>query len=204
MAVDIFIARHGQDEDNAAGILNGQRDKPLTELGRQQAQLLGDSIVEAELQFAAIYTSPLKRAAETAEIVSDVIGLAAKPVIIPELIERDFGIMTGKPISSIEEICGDAIIKSEVVTYFLNPEGGETFPELMDRGLVAMQKIRSQQASGKVLLVCHGDLGKMIYAAEAGKRWQDVLTDFHFGNAELIEITPNQDAHLVKLPQHNH
>ncbi|HVV66579.1 MAG TPA: histidine phosphatase family protein [Candidatus Saccharimonadales bacterium] len=203
MAVDIFIARHGQDEDNAAGILNGQRDKPLTELGRQQARALAESIVDAGLQFEAIYTSPLKRAAETAEIVGEIIGLKTKPIIIAELIERDFGVMSGKPISSIEEICGDNIIKSDMVTYFLDPEGAETFPELMERGLVAIRKIRGRQASGKALLVCHGDLGKMVYAAEAGKEWKDVLTDFHFGNAELIEITPNQDAHLVKLPQHN-
>lgn len=44
MSAEIFIARHGQNEDNVNGILNGHRDLPLTELGRQQARELGEGI----------------------------------------------------------------------------------------------------------------------------------------------------------------
>ena len=38
MVLNIYVARHGQDQDNSNGILNGHRDEPLTELGRQQAK----------------------------------------------------------------------------------------------------------------------------------------------------------------------
>jgi hypothetical protein len=54
-----------------------------------------------------------------------------------------------------------------------------------------------------VLLVCHGDIGKMTYAAATGNRWLNTLTDFHFGNGELIELSPNGKAHVIKLEQHN-
>lgn len=42
----IYLARHGQDEDNANGILNGQRDNPLTKIGREQAAALARKIKE--------------------------------------------------------------------------------------------------------------------------------------------------------------
>jgi broad specificity phosphatase PhoE len=202
MAVDIFIARHGQNVDNANGILNGHRDLPLTDLGRQQAKDLAKGIKTASLTFEAIYSSPLMRAYETAEIVSRELGLDT-PEVIPELIERDFGVMTGKPTASIEKECAPDIIKTSTITYFLSPKGAETFPDLMERGHKILSTVRAQRQSGKVLLVCHGDLGKMIYAAATGKDWKKVLVDFHFGNGDLIEVGPHDEVHKVKLTQHN-
>ena len=204
MSVEIFIARHGQNEDNVKGILNGHRDLPLTELGRDQARELGNAIKDAGLTFDAVYSSPLSRAHETAKIVADIAGLP-EPIIHDELIERDFGILTGKPASLIEEICGpDGIIKTDTITYFLAPEGAETFPQLIERGQRILDFVRTQHDSGKVLLVCHGDIGKMIYCAATGKPWEDVLRDFHFGNGDLIDVSGIGEAHKVKLVQHNH
>ena len=203
MAVDIFIARHGQNEDNAKGILNGHRDLPLTNLGREQARELGNAIKEKGIVFEAVYSSPLVRAAETAEIVRGILDIKPDTIVLPELIERDFGIMTGKPVNQIAALCSPDIIVTDTITYFLNPEGAETFPELVVRGHTILQSVRDLQNSGNALLVCHGDIGKMIYAAATGKDWQQVLHDFHFGNGELIEISPNDDGHLVELEQFN-
>jgi broad specificity phosphatase PhoE len=203
MAVDIFIARHGQNQDNAKGTLNGHRDLPLTELGRRQARELGKGIKDKGLIFDAIYTSPLSRAIETAEIVREIIGVKPAPIVLPELIERDFGVMTGKPISQIPALCAPDIITTETIVYFLDPEGAETFPQLLKRGHKLLSTVRSMQSSGKALLVGHGDFGKMIYAAATGKDWRRVLTDFHFGNGELIEISPNDKAHVIELEQYN-
>ena len=58
---EIFIARHGQNEDNANGVLSGHRDLPLRGLGRAQACELGEGIRLAGLQFDAVYGSPLSR-----------------------------------------------------------------------------------------------------------------------------------------------
>ena len=203
MAVEIFIARHGQNEDNANGILNGHRDLPLTELGREQARQLGEGIKELGMKFDVIYCSPLSRAKETAEIVSTILGIAQAPTVIRELIERDFGVMTGKPQEDIAVLCAPDIITAPPVTYFLCPEGAETFPQLVERGHKALEIVRAMQKSGNALLVCHGDLGKMIYAAATEKDWRDVLVGFHFGNGELIEITPKDDARVIEVPQHN-
>lgn len=203
MSVEIFIARHGQNQDNVNGILNGHRDLPLTDLGRDQAKELGETIKSSNLFFDAVYSSPLSRAFETAEIVANTAGLP-KPSIYDQLIERDFGVLTGQPADRVEELCAPDIIKTETITYFLSAEGAETFPQLIERGQRILDYIRVKHNSGKVLLVCHGDIGKMIYCAATGKEWTSVLTDFHFGNGDLIDISGVGEAHKIKLAQHNH
>jgi broad specificity phosphatase PhoE len=200
--VEIFVARHGQNEDNLNGILNGHRDLPLTDLGRQQAQNLGEGILDSNIVFDAVYSSPLIRAFETAQIVSKIAGLPL-PVVLLNLIERDFGIMTGRKTDEIEEMCAPDILKIETMTYFLSPEGSESFPELITRAQNILDEVRVKHSSGKVLLVCHGDIGKMLYAAATGKDWKLVLRDFHMGNGDLIDLSGNGEAHVVKLEQFN-
>lgn len=202
MGVKIFIARHGQNEDNVNGILNGHRDLPLTGLGRRQARDLAEGIREAGLTFGAVYSSPLTRAHETAQIVSQICGFST-PVVLQDLIERDFGVMTGKPVASIEELCAPDIIKTDGIIYFLNPDGAETLPDLIKRGQRILDEVRNLHDSGNVLLVCHGDIGKMVYAVASGRGWESVLTDFHFGNCDLIEVGPNDEAHVIRVDQHN-
>lgn len=203
MSLEIYIARHGQNEDNVHNILNGHRDLPLTDLGRNQAKELAEAIKAVGLTFDAVYCSPLSRAKETAEIVAGIVGLP-NPTIYDGLIERDFGIMTGKTADDIIPMCAPNIIQAEIITYFLSPEGAETFPDLVERGKKVLEFISSKHTSGKALLVTHGDIGKMIYAAATNKNWRDVLTDFHFGNGDLIDISGSGEAHKVKLAQYNH
>ena len=202
MSVEIYIARHGQNEDNVNGILNGHRDLPLTELGRTQARQLAEGIAHANLSFDTVYCSPLVRARETAVIVAQQIG-APEPIVLPLLIERDFGIMTGKPTSQIEALCAPDIVKTDTITYFLNPSGAETFPQLITRGQKILDTIRQTHSSGNILLVCHGDIGKMIYCAATNTDWRDALTNFHFGNGDLIDVSGAGKAHKIQLEQFN-
>jgi broad specificity phosphatase PhoE len=202
----IYVARHGQNEDNANGILNGHRDEPLTELGISQAHELADGILKAGLTFDATYASPLFRAYKTGEIICETLDIAP-PVVLDSIIERDFGVMSGKKASDIERLCAPDIIKTDTITYFLSPEGAETFPTLLERAARALDQIKSEHPDGSVLLATHGDLGKMLYTSFYGFRWQDILTQFHFGNCELLLLEEGLDptqAHILKIEQHNH
>lgn len=203
--LNVFIARHGQNTDNANGILNGHRNKPLTRLGIQQTHKLVEGINEAGLKFDHIYTSPLIRASKTAEIISKGIG-GPKPIELSLLIERDFGVMSGIKQSRIEELCAPDIIKTESVTYFLNPNGAETFPDLLIRADKTLSYINRLHLNGNILLVTHGDIGKMLYAKYYGLNWRDTLSLFHFGNSELILLSNSsapEDVHTVKILQAN-
>lgn len=201
-----YIARHGQDEDNAEGILNGRRNRPLTNLGRNQAKTLAEEIRNLELTFDAVYASPLLRAYETAEIITNTLNISP-PLTLESLVEREFGIMAGKPIVDIERICGTDVLKTDTVTYFLSPDGAETFPELLQRATRTLAEIDALHGDGSVLLVTHGDIGKMLYAAYYMLSWEECLTQFHFGNSELLLLSQDSsvsDSHKIRMEQHNH
>ena len=86
----ILFVRHGQSEWNAEGRWQGQADIPLTDLGRRQAMAATKSLGT----FDVIASSPLLRAAETAYIFSNELGIG--PIIpVPELVERSAGEWSG-------------------------------------------------------------------------------------------------------------
>lgn len=202
----IYIARHGQDEDNANGILNGYRNTALTAIGERQATDLAGAIKDAGLRFDIVYCSPLKRALKTAEILTTALSMESA-VIMNLLVERDFGVMTGKQVKDICLLCEPDVIKTDTITYFLSPGGSETFPQLIDRARLILHDLRFMHSDGDALLVTHGDIGKMIYAAYYGLDWKDVLTMFHFGNSELLLLSEGckpEEAHLVRVEQFNH
>jgi broad specificity phosphatase PhoE len=208
----IYLARHGQDRDNVNGILNGHRDEPLTELGLEQARMLAEEIKNAGMNFDEVYSSPLQRAYKTAETVTEALGIK-KPILEPDLIERNFGIMTGKAIRDIKSLCAPDIIETPHIAsgtgivYFISVEGAETFPELIERGGRLIAKMKSHHMDGSILLVAHGDIGKMIYAAYYNLDWKEVLMRFHFGNSELLLLSEDsspEESHVFKFEQHNH
>jgi broad specificity phosphatase PhoE len=204
MALKIYLARHGQDEDNASGILNGQRNQPLTKLGEEQAETVAKKIQAQQLSFDAVYSSPLERAHRTAEILA-----CGKPVKTMDLlIERDFGIMTGVPTKEIKERCAPDLLQTKTISYFLSPKGAETFPDLLERGSRVISEIQ-EMYKGKdysILLVTHGDFGKMLYTAYYKLDWVEVLKQFHFGNSEVLllaeDSSPDQ-AHVFQIDQYN-
>lgn len=204
--MNIYITRHGQNEDNANGILNGHRDLPLTEIGKNQAQEIAEKIKNAGLVFDVVLSSPLIRALDTAKVICKVNNFPPAE-IMPDLIERDFGAMTGVKQSQIEELCSPDIIKTDTITYFLTAKNAETFPELKSRANKILNKLEQKYPSAKnILLVTHGDFGKMIFASYYNLDWKDALTDFHFGNSDLLLLSKNispEDSQVFKIKQHN-
>src|SRR3989304_8059771 len=83
----LILIRRGQSVGNFERRLQGQENFPLTDRGREQAQCVAQRL--ASLGLAAIYTSPLKRALETAQIVAACLGVGALPT--PAVQEDDFG-----------------------------------------------------------------------------------------------------------------
>ena len=227
-SLNIYLARHGQDQDNAASILNGHRNQPLTSIGIRQASAVAEKIRSAGLTFDAIYSSPLQRAHQTALIIASegqCLGSecrnsnkspcesesAVHVQVMDQLIERDFGVMTGVPTKEIRSRCSGPgeLLLTDTISYFLKPEGAETFPDLIERANGVIEDIRKQHEGRdeSVLLVTHGDFGKMLYAAYYELKWEDVLKQFHFGNSEVLllskDSTPDK-AHVFEIEQYNH
>jgi len=202
----IYLVRHGQDKDNEIGILNGHRDMPLTDIGLDQANQLSQKIKDSNIKFDKVYSSPLQRAYQTAKTITDFLGLSS-PEKMDLLIERDFGIMTGKPTKDIEVLCSPSIIKTDTIMYFLSPQGAETFPQLISRAKKVLEFIKNKHDDQGILLVTHGDFGKMVYAAYYNLDWQQALTTFHFGNSELLLLSEDSafdNTHIFNIKQYNH
>jgi len=188
----IYLARHGQDKDNAKGILNGHRNKPLTKTGVLQAKELAKKIKKADIKLGKIFSSPLQRTLKTAEIIAKTLSLE-KPEKLDLLIERNFGIMTGQPRAKILKMCLPNVLETKKVNYFLSPRGAETFPELITRGKRLLGYIGKRHKEGNVLLVTH------LY-------WKEVLKMFHFGNSDLLLLSKNsppEKTHVFQTQQYD-
>ena len=86
----LWLVRHGETEWARLGRHTGRTDIPLTETGREQARILGRRL--AGHTFALVLTSPLSRAAETAELA----GFGSRALVDPDLREWDYGALEGR------------------------------------------------------------------------------------------------------------
>ncbi|MGF1599462.1 MAG: histidine phosphatase family protein [Acidimicrobiales bacterium] len=141
----LLLVRHGQSTWNVEQRWQGQADPPLSELGRRQAGEAAAAIGAVD----AIVASPLIRAAETAAIISSVIGVG--PVQLDEgMLERDAGAWSGLTTAEIEATHPGWIVDGR------RPEGWEHDHDLLPRVLDAIGRIVVELAGATVLVVCHG------------------------------------------------
>jgi broad specificity phosphatase PhoE len=149
----LCITRHGETDWNQQGILQGWMDVTLNTLGRRQARAMAADFDEAG--FSAIWSSPLLRARETAEIIAPLIRLPY-PKFHDGLMERNFGVFQGIPKAELAELNPvelQLILKRNPDGHF---EGGETMDEFADRVLGALADIGSHYHGKKVLIIMHG------------------------------------------------
>ena len=93
----LYLIRHGETDWNRLLRFQGREDVPLNETGIRQAEACGKALADSGIQ--AVFTSPLKRARRTGEIIAAASGLGCEKVFdLPELIERDLGEYSGKYI----------------------------------------------------------------------------------------------------------
>lgn len=149
----ICVARHGETDWNRRGILQGWFDVPINERGRRQARQLAATVADAG--FAAVWTSPLVRARETAEIVATELRLPP-PSCHEGLRERHFGALQGIPKNELAELNPallEQILRRNPAAEFV---GGESMDEFADRSYDAFAEIGALHRGARVLVVTHG------------------------------------------------
>ena len=92
----LYIIRHGQTAMNKAKALQGRSDSELNETGRAEAAAAGELFKEQGVLFDRVFTSPLKRAAETARIIAGSVPAEADA----RLIEMDYGPYEGMDLTN--------------------------------------------------------------------------------------------------------
>lgn len=145
----LYVVRHGETAYNVKNLICGVSDVELTALGRQQAIEIHDEI--NNIKFDKILVSPLKRAIETCELITD-----QDYIIEQRLIEVNFGIFEGQSRTNQE---------FQSIKYNLGkryPEG-ETFLEVIHRIYSLLDELKESNLD-TILLVCHGAVMRAIHS----------------------------------------
>ena len=154
---ELLLVRHGQSTANATGVWQGQLEFPLSEEGRWQARRVGKAL--AGERFDGLYSSPLRRAFETAEIIARETRFPAPVVPVDGLMERRGGLLEGTTHAEREarnpELVKKLLGLPEEERW--NLVGAETDEEVLDRFGRAVSGIRARHAAGaRMVVVSHG------------------------------------------------
>lgn len=168
----ICIARHGETDWNRRGVLQGWLDVPINALGRQQAAALAAHV--AAEGFAAVWSSPLSRALETAQIVARALHLP-EPSCHEGLREKHFGAVQGVPKNELAELNPallEQILRRNPAAEFV---GGESLDEFADRVIAAIEHIGTRHRGERVLIITHGWVMDVVTRHIAGHAREAVL-----------------------------
>jgi probable phosphoglycerate mutase len=155
------LVRHGQTDWNAERRLQGATDIPLNDVGREQAREAVATL--ANYQWDAIVSSPLSRAAETADLIAEGLGLTVARRV-PELIERSFG-----PAEGLQ--AGPELEALRIPGGF---RGGESDDDAASRGMDALEDLAQEFAGQRVLVVTHGTLIRLTLSRAIGRTLESV------------------------------
>jgi broad specificity phosphatase PhoE len=151
----LLLVRHAETVQNAGGVVQGRADNPLSALGERQAAALGSSL--AGVAIAAVYSSPLGRAARTAGAVAAPHGLPLRTD--PDLLEMDIGAMEGLSSAELRQRYPDFLAAwvSDVAGSTPMP-AGESLEQVQTRGCAALARIVAAHAGETVAVVSHNFL----------------------------------------------
>lgn len=173
----LYLTRHGETQWNLEGRFQGWGDSPLTSLGIKQAESLQKRLTSTPIDI--IYSSDLKRAKHTAELVR---GARDIPLITSKsLREKGFGSWEGLTYHEIT-----ANLQVDLEKYFRNPSlnlpaDGEKYQDFTSRVIKKLDSIAKSHPEQSVLVVTHGLVLKVLLA--------------HFSGVDLENI------HQIPLPQ---
>jgi len=206
----LYLARHGETDDNARLVFQGQAGRGLNRRGRAQAARLAERVKRLEL--SAVVTSDLERAVETAQIVAKGLGLV--PALDRDLREVDVGAWTGMAYREVAERYPEEWAAwSE--GFDIPRGGGETYAALAARVDAAMTRLADVHAGKRVLVVSHGGAIKSWIATLLGVSNEGLRVLAGIGNAGLTFVERdsqgryrlhgwNDTAHLEGLAVDDH
>ncbi|CAK9185842.1 unnamed protein product [Ilex paraguariensis] len=200
---EIIVVRHGETEWNVDGRIQGHLDVELNEVGRKQAAAVADRLSK-ESAVSAVYSSDLKRALETAQVMASSCGV---PEIIqdPDLRERHLGNLQGLTSHEVAnlkpndyEACTSSRTDQEI------PGGGESFDQLYHRCTSSLERIAMKHIGKRVVVVTHGGVLRALHRrANPTLNLQEKILNasvsiFHISSEKWIVKTWNNIDHLNK------
>ncbi|ABR49742.1 Phosphoglycerate mutase [Alkaliphilus metalliredigens QYMF] len=198
----IYLIRHGETQDNYEKKLCGWIDGPLNQLGKIQAAGCGEAL--RNIKMHVIYTSPLKRAYETAEAIRG--ERQEEVIVVEELKELHFGDLEGWTMKAVQETHPDIYngIRTDSVNFqFPN---GESMKQMHERATKKIEELIEKHPNENIVIVAHsGVLRSVIAHLITGKidhHWSFKVDHCSISIVEKVGDMYvlnklNQDRHLV-------
>ena len=200
----VLAIRHGETAWNRDARIQGQIDIPLNDAGLAQARSLAQALAEDAL--AAVYSSDLLRAHQTAEAVAAAQGLVVHADV--GLRERHFGDFEGRTYHEIDADLPELAQRWRRRDPDFGPPGGEVLKAFFARSVSAIERIAASHRGQTIAVVCHGGVLDCLYRA-ATHVALDRPRSWDLGNAAINRLlhTPqgfsligwNDSAHLEGL-----
>lgn len=167
-----YMIRHGQTEANEAQIMAGSLDSPLTDMGKDQARAVQNTVKTLEIKPSAIIHSNLSRARDTAAIINEALNVPMYEE--PDVAELHAGDWEGVPYDEC----------SDLLSGWPTPPNGESFDEFCARIKRGKRNVLNQH-DGPILIVSHGG----VFRALGGL--YGLKTPGIFRNCHLYEFQPD-------------
>jgi 2,3-bisphosphoglycerate-dependent phosphoglycerate mutase len=156
----LVLVRHGQSEWNLKNLFTGWRDVDLTEAGVAEARTAGQRLKGQKIKFDVAFTSSLKRAQRTLDLVLEEMGQGGIPIFGDQALnERDYGELVGLNKDDARKKWGEEQVHKWRRSYDIAPPGGESLKDTVARALpYFVQEILPRVLRGERTLVsAHGN-----------------------------------------------
>jgi 2,3-bisphosphoglycerate-dependent phosphoglycerate mutase len=174
----LVLVRHGQSEWNLKNLFTGWRDVDLTEKGIEEAKSAGRKLKARGFTFDIAYTSALKRAQRTLDLMLAELGQTGLKTLKDQALnERDYGDLTGLNKDDARKKWGEEQVHIWRRSYDVSPPGGESLKDTLARALpYYMKYIQPDVLSGKrVLVSAHGNSLRALILAIEGLTPEEIL-----------------------------
>ena len=153
----ILLVRHGETDWNKERRIMGREPIGLNENGRRQARELREGL--SDIGIEAVYSSPVARALETAEILCQ--GRSLAPIPEEGLVEVHYGEWVGKTFMEVRAMPGYVPYTQRLDTPVA--PGGETLYQVRDRAMAFLSHVSELHLDGNILIVSHADWIKCVF-----------------------------------------
>jgi len=200
---ELILVRHGETVWNVEKIYRGRADVDLDEVGIKQAELLGKYLSNWELE--AIYSSPLKRALATANIIARYHKIGV--YIADGLVDFDYGEWQSLPEQEVRRSYPALLDKWHNNPHEVRMPGGESLADVRERAAGIVDDVLSKY-EGSVVLASHRVVNKVLICSLLGLDnsyfWnikQDVsgITIFNYVDGRFVLTKHNDTSHLKEL-----
>lgn len=197
----LFLVRHGRTGWNKEQIFRGTKDVPLDAVGREEGLLVGERLKAEKIR--AVYSSPLSRAKETAEVIARFYNLEVQ--VLPGLNDLNFGEWEGLSLTSVKRQYPDLYQQWLQAPHQVVFPGGEGLDAVLSRAMKVIEEIIERHPEETVALVSHRVVLKVVICSLLGLDnshfWnigQDTtaINCFHHRDGKWIAALLNDTCHL--------